>query len=150
MQRIQLKIFDSISHFESVMKEQKENLSEHNQAVYNSVSTLNINNLNWYGAKDFYEIVDVEQFSYMEIYQTIKNEITNTINTDVFSKIKKKKLSYSENFGVFSMDRVMMGMQRKKELFCKQKNIVVQWNEVEILENKKIQTKVEKYGTTGF
>ena len=139
--------FNSLNDYFKFIENETNNLSSYNANTFQrTFNDEKVNyNLRWYGKESLDEIKNIKQFSYPEIYMNIKNIINEQLDSKMFSKIKKKKIEFNENVGIFSFDRVVMSMQRKNELFCKQINKVVEWSDVNVLEDKSIVTKNEKY-----
>jgi len=146
-----VKIFDSFFQYQKFVDSEIDNLLNDNQYNFdyyfeNEYLNSQIES-NWFGKhiKSIEDLKNNKSFAYNDIYLKIKNQVANSFDKKIFSKITKKKIDFNENVGVFSFDRVMMGMQRKNELFCKQKNEVVQWSDVDVLKDNKIITKNEKF-----
>lgn len=96
--------------------------NDHNKKLldeHESYSRNMVNNPDWFGGNvTFDELHKITSFTSPELIDQIKQEVEGLLPSDVKSKLKEKQLMFNPyGFGVFSMDRFMMSMNKRPAFF---------------------------------
>lgn len=134
-----LHIMDGFNGFVEVqdwMRQRSMELSENTRLLNNIFSPDIIQRQiesGWYGNKANYKemMQGIKQFAEPEKLAKVEETVTAKIDPKIFGLIKKRKLKFTDAFGVFSFDRAAQGLYILDEFYSKKHGKVVQPEEVE-------------------